>query len=267
MKYQFVELFPQADILKFMSLSLKYLFISIIGLLLLMSCSDDNNNDIPNNILELEASYKIDIAEPSGIAVSSSGNVLYIVSDNTAKVYRLSTTGVLIQTLSYTGNDLEGVSTFTGNKLLLAEERTKEIVEFDMENGISIKHKINYENSDENSGIEGVSYNSSDGTIFILNEKNPGKLFRLRSDYSIIAEYDLNFASDYSGIFYESSSNNLWIVCDQNKTINKCTLTGELIESYSINVTQAEGIAISNDRIYVVSDAEGKLYIYKKPID
>lgn len=261
-----MESFPQADILKFMSFSIKILLIVLLGLGLIMSCSD-TNNDIPYDKLELVASYRIDIAEPSGLAVSKSGNVLYTVSDNTAKVYRLSTSGTLIQTFNYVGNDLEGVSTFTGNKLLLAEERTKEIVEFDMTSGITSKHKINYENNDENSGIEGVTYNSLDGTIFILNEKNPDKLIRLRSDFSIIAEYDLNFASDYSGIFFESSTNNLWIVSDQNKTINKCTLTGDLIESYSIGVTQAEGIAIANDRIYVVSDAEEKLYVYKKPID
>ncbi|MEN8124409.1 MAG: SdiA-regulated domain-containing protein, partial [Bacteroidota bacterium] len=140
-----------------------------------------------------------------------------------------------------------------------------QIVEYDMNTGHTLKHTINYENNDDNSGIEGVAYAKNLNAIFILNEKNPGKLIKLRSDFSIIAEYDLNFASDYSGIFHENSTNNLWIVSDKNKTLNKCTLKGDLIESYSIRVTQAEGIAISKDKIYVVSDAEEKLYIYKKP--
>ena len=242
----------------------KDLLIFLLGLIFITSCSD-NNEDIPKDLLELEASYKIDVLEPSGLAVNSAGNVLYTVSDNTAQVYKLSTTGSVIQTFSYQGNDLEGVSTFTGNKLLLAEERTKEIVEFDMTTGVSSKHKINYENNSDNSGMEGIAYDNTSNTIFILNEKDPGKLLRLRTDFTVMAEYDLNFAIDYSGIFYESSSNNLWIVSDQNKTINKCTLTGELIKKYSISVTQAEGIAIANDKIYVVSDAEAKLYVFKKP--
>ena len=236
----------------------------LLGCFIITSCSD-NNGEIPKDLLELEASYKIDVLEPSGLAINSAGNALYTVSDNTAQVYKLSTTGNVIQTFNYVGNDLEGVSSFTGNKLLLAEERTKEIIEFDMSAGSSLKHRINYENSAENSGIEGVTYNSVDGTIFILNEKDPGKLIRLRADFTVIAEYDLNFAIDYSGIFYESLTNNLWIVSDQNKTINKCTLTGELIKKYSISVTQAEGIAIANNKIYVVSDAEAKLYVFKKP--
>ena len=229
-----------------------------------ISCST-NDDASSSNKLELQASYNIDVSEPSGLAISGTGNVLYTVSDHTAKIYKLSTTGSVIQEFNYVGDDLEGISTFTDNKLLAVEERTKEIVEYNITTGTSVKHAINYENNDSNSGLEGISYNSNDQTIFILNEKDPGKLLKLNSNFTVLDEYDLNFASDYSGIFYENSSNSLWIVSDQNKTINNCTLSGELITSHSIGVTQAEGIAIFNDKIYVVSDAEEKLYVFTKP--
>ncbi|NOQ92657.1 MAG: hypothetical protein GQ552_08075 [Flavobacteriaceae bacterium] len=241
------------------------LFSLLLTAIFLISCSDSDSSEELKDDLELLSTFDIAIAEPSGLTINSSGTVLYTVSDNTAQVYRLTTEGNVIQTFSYKGNDLEGVSIYTGNKLLLAEERTKEVVEFDMSTGNFTKHKIDYENNEENSGIEGVAFAENLNNIFILNEKSPGKLIRLRSDFSVLAEYDLNFASDYSGIFYENSSNNLWIVSDQNKTLNKCTLKGELIDSYSIRITQAEGVAITNDKIYIISDAEEKLYVYKKP--
>jgi uncharacterized protein YjiK len=249
-------------------IALKKAIILFFGIIINYSCSDTNNN-VPssNNNLELEASYDIAVLEPSGLAVDSSGNILYVVSDNSAQVYKLSTTGNVLQTYGYEGNDLEGVSTFTENKLLLTEERTKELVVFDIITGEFSMHAINYNNNAANSGIEGVTYDANSNTIFILNEKNPGLLIRLRSDFSVIAQYELDFANDYSGIYYESLSNNLWIVSDQSKTINKCTLTGEVIESYSINIEQAEGIAIANNKIYVVSDVEEKLYVFHKPID
>ncbi len=230
----------------------------------LLSCRK-SQDVIQADGLELIESYRIDVSEPSGLAINNSDTILYTVSDNTNKIYKLSTTGNITQTFNYVGNDLEGLSTFTGNKLILAEERTKEIVEFDISSGSFIKHKINYENNELNNGLEGVSYNSNDGTIFILNEKDPGLLMRLRANFTIISTYELSFASDYSGIFHDSTLNNLWIVSDQNKTINKCTLQGELIESYSTSITKLEGIVVTNDRIYVVSDAEEKLYIFKKP--
>lgn len=215
--------------------------------------------------LELEASYKIKVKEPSGLGINDAGNVLYTVSDKTSKVYKLSTTGDVIKTLDCKGSNLEGVSSYTSNKLLLAKEGSKTIVVFDMLNGEESNHKIKYKNKDKNSGIEGVTYDNNSETIFILNEKNPGKLIRLKNDFSIMAKYDLDFAHDYSGIFYESSSNKLWILSDQNKTVNKCTLKGKLIESFAIDVKQPEGIAIANNHIYIVSDSEAKLYVFKKP--
>ena len=237
----------------------------IFSLVLILSCDNDDVSDIPKDKLELIATYNIDVLEPSGLAINSSGNTLYTVSDNTAQVFKLSTKGEVIQTFNYVGQDLEGVSTFKDNKLLLAEERTKEIVEFDMQTGIYSKHEIDYDNNSSNSGMEGITYNINDNSIYILNEKDPGKLIKLRSDYTVMAEYDLNFASDYSGIYYENSTNNLWIISDQYSTLNKCTLTGDLIESYPIRITQPEGIAIANEKVYIISDAEEKLYIYNKP--
>ncbi len=237
----------------------------VSGVIINYSCSSGNDNVPGNAELELEASYGINVSEPSGLAIASSGNVLYTVSDNSAQVYKLSTTGNILKTYGYKGSDLEGVSTFTDNKLLLTEERTKELIDFDITTGRFSKHPIDYKNNNANSGTEGVAYDANSETIFILNEKNPGLLLRLRSDFSVIAEYGLDFANDYSGIFYESPSNRLWIISDESKTINKCTLTGKVLERYSINIPQAEGIAIADNKIYVVSDAEARLYIFLKP--
>jgi len=246
---------------------LKFLLSSfLLGIILLISCSDnDINSFIPGDALELEASYSVNVSEPSGLAIDNSGSVLYTVSDNTGDVYKLSTEGVLLKTYNFGGDDLEGATVLTASKLLLAEERSKQVVEYNISTGNSSRHPINYENNDDNNGIEGVAYKENDGTTFILNEKNPGKLIRLRANYSILSEHDLNFASDYSGIFYDSSTNSLWIVSDQNKTLNKCSLTGALIERYSINVAQAEGVVLTNDKVYIVCDAESKLYVFKKP--
>lgn len=215
--------------------------------------------------LELEASYKIKVKEPSGLAINNTGTVLYTVSDKTSKVYKLSTTGDVIETFDADATNLEGVSTYTRNKLLLADERNKTIIVFNMLTGEGSDHKIKYKNKDKNSGIEGVTYDNKRKTIFILNEKKPGKLIKLKKDFSVLASYDLDFADDYSGIFYENSSNHLWILSDQNKTIYKCTLEGKLIESFKIEVKQPEGIAITDNYVYIVSDVAAKLYVFKKP--
>ncbi|QCX40146.1 hypothetical protein FF125_17460 [Aureibaculum algae] len=177
----------------------------------------------------------------------------------------MSLTGEVLDTLAFVGNDLEGVSTYTEGKLLLAEEVKKEVVELNITDGTTITHAIEYENTTPNSGMEGVTYNSKDKTTYILNEKDPGKLIHLAEDFSIIDEYHLLFAQDYSGIFYDASIDALWIVSDQSKTVNQCNLKGEVIKSYSIDFVKSEGVVIANDKIYIVSDSEEKLYVFDKP--
>ena len=241
-------------------LFLKNVIIIFVAIIITPSCNDH----IKGN-LELEASYKIKVSEPSGLSINESGTELYTVSDKTSIVYKLSTKGDVIQTFDFKGSNVEAVSTYTKNKLLLAEESTKEIIVLDLVTGGSSNHKIKYKNKDKNSGIEGVTFDNNSNTIFVLNEKKPGKLIKLRNDFSVLAKYDLNFAADYSGIFYENSSDQLWILSDQNKTVNKCTLKGGLIESYKIKVSQPEGIAVTDKHIYIVCDEKAKLYVFKKP--
>ena len=233
---------------------------------MVLSSSCNNNEELNGQgYLEQISSFSIDVPEPSGLAINSSGNILYTVSDNTNKVYKMSTTGVVLQAYDFVGNDLEGICSYTNGKLLVAEERTKKIIEFTMATGANSSHQMDYDNNDANSGIEGVTYNSSANVIYFLNEKNPGTLFKLNSVFSIINSYELNFANDYSGIFYEGSTNLLWIVSDQSQTINKCTTEGELLESYAINVNKPEGIVVANNKIFIVSDSQEALYVFQKP--
>lgn len=215
--------------------------------------------------LELEAEYDIDVMEPSGLAINNSGNILYTVSDNTNRVYKLSTKGKVLQSYNFEGNDLEGVSLHEDGKLLLADERLKNIVALDISTGSATTHHIVYDSEGGNAGIEGVTYNTKTKTIYFVNEKNPDKLYYLDKNFKITNSFDLDFANDYSGLFYDSSSDLLWIVSDESQSINKCDLKGKLIESYVINVNKPEGIAVTNDKIYVVSDSSEKLYIFKKP--
>ena len=238
-------------------------FLSILFIISLQFSCDRETVAISQ--LELLATYSIDVPEPSGLAINSSGNILYTVSDHTNKVYKMSTSGLLIQTLDFAGNDLEGVCNYTDGKLLVAEERTKNIIELTTATGAFTTHQMDYENDEPNAGIEGITYNPNTQHIYFLNEKNPDKLFKLNTSFNIISSHNLDFANDYSGIFYDATDTLLWIVSDESQSINKCTLEGELIESYIINVQKPEGIAIANDKIYIVSDSQERLYTFQKP--
>lgn len=243
----------------------KIIFALLCVQAVLCSCSNNNDAAPKQNELELLSSFSINISEPSGLVINANETAFYTVSDNTNKIYKLSMSGTILKTFDFVGNDLEGVSLFTENKLLIAEERNKTIIEFNINTEDFTIHNMEYDNNDANSGLEGVTYNANNGSVYILNEKDPGILMKLNTNFTIESTYDLDFANDYSGIFYDEILNVLWIVSDQSKTLNKCNLNGNLIKEYPIQITKAEGVVVTNDKIYIVSDSTEKLYTFNKP--
>ena len=226
--------------------------------------------------LTLTNTYSLSVLEPSGLAYDKNNNQLFTVSDNTGFVYRLSTSGTILETLSYPGSDLEGVCMYTSNKLLVAVEGSRELVEYDYVNDMFIaSHTMSYSTTDlsptgDNSRIEGVTYDSANDVIYFLNEKNPGGLIKANGSFSVTNEYPLNYAGDYSGAHYVEETGELWLASDQESTIYKCNTDGTIIQSFPIttsggaNINKLEGIAIdyTNQILYAVSDAGQELYVF-----
>jgi uncharacterized protein YjiK len=238
-------------------------FIKILGISLILFQCQKKETDWPNQ-MELLGTYDLSIPEPSGLAMDPAGN-LFVVSDQTNQMYQINSVGQTVQTFGFTGNDLEGISYYKTGKFLLAEERTKNIVVYNPVDNTFESHLMSYENTDSNSGIEGVAYNPNTETIYFVNEKNPGKLFKTDAGFNISGIYDLNFDSDFSDVFFETNTNILWILSDESQTVHSCSNEGVLTESFSINVDQPEGIVVTSDKIYIVSDSQKKLYIFQKP--
>lgn len=241
---------------------MKNIIFLVISFLFLTSC--DKNEDPIQQDLTLVGSYSIAVPEPSDLVIDATSSYLYTVSDNTNRIYKMTTSGTIVQTFPFVGNDLEGVCFFE-DKILVTEERTKKVIEYDATINTYLTHPLNYENQSPNEGLEGITYNPNTNTIYVINEKNPGILLLLNEEFEIVNTLSLNFADDYSGICYDAHTNSLWIVSDESRTINKCNLVGELIKSYPINVTKAEGIAVTNNNIFIVSDSTAEVYIYNKP--
>jgi len=116
-----------------------------------------------------------------------------------------------------------------------------------------------------NSGVEGVSYNSENGHFFVIKEKDKGLLLDLDSDFKEISRKKLNFAKDYSGIFYEKTNKHLWILSDESRLLAECDLLGNAINKYKVKVRNPEGLSIdfANKKIYIVSDSAEKLYVFE----
>ena len=233
-------------------------------IVLSMSCS--NSASIIQEDLELIGQFALSIPEPSGLSFSASGSSLYTVSDETNKIYNISKTGSILNIIDFTGNDIEGISLDRDNgQIWVVEERDRKVIKLTADGTPTSECQLQIEQNDANSGLEGIAINQIDKSLYVLNEKNPGLLLELDSNGKILKETNLRFASDYSGIFHDELNDQLWILSDQSRTINRSRTDGVLIESFNINVTQAEGIAVNSTEqlIYVVSDATENLYVFK----
>ncbi len=244
-------------------------FASIKALLLILfillvnwscTCQKDDNKQVLNPV----ASYDINIPETSDLCFGSSSDILYTVSDNTGKAYKITTKGKVLSALAYTGSDLEGVTMVDNQYVFVAEERLRRVVKLDLQGNQLGQKDISVENNEENQGLEGIAYASFNTHFYIINEINPGLLIETDKDLNLIQSYQLSFADDYSGICVDEVNHELWIVSDLSATVNRCSMQGELIESFRIPVINAEGIAVDilNNRLYVVSDAKAKLYVF-----
>jgi len=239
------------------------LVISTMFLFLLIGCNcctKQEKNLLP--ILLPDAVYKLAVKEPSDLCFGSSTDILFTVSDNTAQVYKITNTGKVLEALKYIGSDLEGVTYAKNQFLYVAEERLRSIEQVDLQGNLISHYDVPVENNDENSGLEGITYNAVNNCFYILNEINPGLLIITNEQLNILKEIKLKFADDYSGICIDEKSQELWIVSDLSATVSRCTLNGELIDQFRIPVNNPEGIAVDTRtrKMFIVSDREARLY-------
>ena len=236
----------------------------------LESCEKETPDTPPTNPLgELEklSTVSLDITEPSGLSFGPDNATLLIVSDNTNKVYETNLQGDIIRELAFVGSDLEGVAYNPDENIIaVTEERKREVVLIDYNTGIEqSRHEINVDQSVENAGLEGISYNKSNLAYYIVNEQLPGELIIWNTQFDIIDKSEIRFADDYSGIFVDTQNALLWFISDESRAMYKADYNGNVIKEYPLLISKFEGITIDvgNNLLYLVNDATFELTTYK----
>lgn len=236
---------------------------AITLLLLNYNCTSADKKE-KSRQLKQTASYKIKVAEPSGLALTTDKKNLWAVSDQNSTAYMLTLDGKIVKSIKVAAPDLEGIAVINDTTIVVVSEITGEFI-FVGYSGKEIKRAKTSYAEKKNVGLEAITYDVKSKHIFLVKEKNPGLLIELNNKLKEISAKELKFASDYSGLDFVPDTNELWIISDENKSIYRCETNGTIKESYKININQAEGIAVdsSGKKVYVVSDREEKLYVFE----
>lgn len=234
---------------------------------ILSGCKEKEKID-PEIKLGLISEYKLDVSEPSGLCWFRNSNEFLTVSDQTNKIYVISDRGTILRNFNFTGQDLEGVAYDSiMNEIFIVEETNRQIFRLDTNGTELSRFPIDIYYEDDKHGPEGISFDPETRHLFIVIEKNPGKLLEMDLNGEIINSYHLSFADDYSAIFFDAKENKLWVLSDESKTLTSCDLSGKAINKYSTGITKGEGLVVDsqNKMAYIVSDQESKMYILSIP--
>lgn len=245
---------------------MKKIFANIIFFTALLFLSTNCNPSDNKNKGELKqlAEYKINVTEPSGLALTIDKKHLWTVSDQSRSAYMLTLDGKIVKSVKIDAVDLEGITVVDDTTIAVISEISGEIIFV----GYSGKEQKRFSTSHinkNNTGLEGIEFDKKSDHFFIIKEKNPAYLIEYDQKFNELSRKELNYASDFSGVEFTAETNQLWIISDENKSLFLCNNKGEVIETYKVKITQIEGIAIDvkSRRIYFVSDKEEKLYIFE----
>ncbi len=228
--------------------------------------SDPTNPPTETETLQPIAQYSLagTIAEPSGIVYHARNNSFLVVSDSHPELYEIGFDGRLIRTIPTAGADLEGISLSAScDTIYVVEEKNRQVVLYRADGTWLSSFTVDVATL-ANNALEGVTTGPG-GNLFVLNEKAPGMLLEYTPGGKEVRRIPLSLAADYSDITFRKADNSLWIISDESRKIMQTDLYGRLLREWSLPFGKGEGIAIVRDTMYIVNDADARLYLFPAP--
>ena len=182
----------------------------------------------------------------------------------------------------------------------MVQEETNSIVTVDLESRRELSRRPlaamqNYESVrqyfpelPDNKGLEGITVNTRNNHVFVVKEGKPGVLIEVSAEHDKILNSRLLSTEngfkhpkvepeklDFSGLSYDSSRDTIWITSDKGECLFHYDWNNDRVlqrleltiqgDGKQKRVRKSEGVAIDPERrrLYVVSERDGHLYIYK----
>ena len=236
-------------------------FLLLILALFIIACKNEPETNNEKNFRKI-SSFKINVDEPSDLALSFEGDAFWTVSDDNSTIYKLSFEGEILHKIKIKYGDLEGVTVLDKNKLAIAVEEERLICIINLEGKLLKEFRLHLK-GEFNKGIEGLVFNPDNQHFYLVNEKYPAMLIELDKNFDVVLEKEINFVSDLSAITYNKKTGQLWLLSDESKKVAVCDLKGNLIRKIGFDIVQAEGICLKDDNIFIVSDPKAEIYKLK----
>lgn len=241
---------------------MKYIKGSTILFLFIILLASTGEEEIRSGKLSLIKKIKLQIPEPSGLTFDVSKKHLLIVSDNNGKIYKTDLSGKIVNEKIIINADIEGVTIINDTTYAVISERAREIIIIDNKYKVLNIIKTGISGKD-NKGFEGIAFIESENIFIVANEKSPTEIYKISLSGELISKREIKFAKDLSGLFYDSDRNEVWILSEESAIVYRCDMNFKIITTYKIPNDQLEGITITKNDMFLVSDKSEILYHFK----
>ncbi len=249
---------------------MKFIYIIFVLVILLNACKrNEPGSDVvaPPGVTTLQPLKVIDLnsilTEPSGIFYNSKNNSLLVVSDARPDIFELDLNGNLLNKISVSGVDMEGVTMTKNCDTILVVEETARLVSSFLYNGNKISSMLVDVATNPSHCLEGITIDDN-YHLFVINERDPMLMLEFANGTEINRK-QLSYSTDVSDICYDKETNCFWVISDESKKIFKINRNGNLVGEWLITFDKGEGITFVQDKMYIVRDTDSKMYIYNKP--
>lgn len=113
-----------------------------------------------------------------------------------------------------------------------------------------------------NDGLEGITWYKN-GTLLVGNQRKPIRLMHFTVTGDITERRDLTGTSEIADLCYDPVRDVLWIADSERRTLNLCTLEGDVLASWGIPfIDNGEGIWVDHAHscIWVGDDTTSRIY-------
>ncbi len=251
-----------------------------IGSSIILYSQDNLLDNYSQSISPTEISW-ITIGNLSGITWNKENNRLYMIENGDGTIWVSDYSFNLIRTIEGGSfGDTEDMAHLSGNEFAIVTEAGElfigEIPDGDSDIYINPNdfQKITFDYHEENSGAEGVTYDSESQIFYIVKEKNPMRFFQFQRpatssdtvitpDVPFDAEYEFSgIMDDLSSITYDDRTNRALILSDDShRLIDVNPTTGNIHGTLNVyGMDQPEGICFYNDNYDFVIVGEPNFY-------
>jgi len=208
-----------------------------------------------------------DIPEASDLAFDDE-NTLWTVSDRTAMVYPLSTTGQSsAKPFKLDARDVEGVAFDSRSKnLFVVDEATSKIVEVDRKGAVRGDFTVDVQGG--YTGIEGIAYDPETDGFVLVHERNPTEVIFVDRHGTVTSRATVA-TEDLSAVTIDRRSGHILVVGRFEEAVIELDRKGKRLNRLPVNIPGVEGIALDDaGRLYLVTDrgsrAPSTLYVFAK---